>query len=88
MRSPRPQGSSPRSCQPPPSALPPWASRPAWSRTWRRRTRRGTDVRHQTAEDVICYLREQQVVLTYDPATETLRAGTGTAAKTITLKAS
>jgi site-specific DNA recombinase len=56
--------------------------------TRRRRTRRGTDVRYQTAEDVLCYLREQQVVLTYDPAAETLRAGTGQAAQTITLKAS
>ena len=56
--------------------------------TRRRRTRRGTDVRHQTAEDVLCYLREQQVVLTYDPATGTLRVGIGQAAQTITLKAS
>jgi hypothetical protein len=54
----------------------------------RRRTRRGTDVRYQAAEGVICYLREQQTVLTYDPAAGTLRAGTGQAAQTITLKAS
>jgi hypothetical protein len=54
----------------------------------RRRTRRGADVRYQTAEDVICYLREQQITLTYDPANGTLRAGTGQAAQTITLKAS
>ena len=54
----------------------------------RRRTRRGTDVRCQSAKDVLCYLREQQIVLTYDPAMETLRAGTGPAAQTITLKAS
>jgi site-specific DNA recombinase len=54
----------------------------------RRRTRRGTDVRHRAAEDVICYLREQQITLTYDPATETLRTGSGQAAQTITLKAS
>jgi hypothetical protein len=34
----------------------------------RRRTRRGIDVRHQfTAEDVTGYLREQQIILTYDP---------------------
>ena len=54
----------------------------------RRRTRRGTDVRHLTAEDVIGYLREQQVTLTYDPAAGALRAGTGETAQTITLKAS
>jgi site-specific DNA recombinase len=54
----------------------------------RRRTRRGADVRYKTAEEVICYLREQQITLTYDPANGTLRAGTGQAAQTITLKAS
>jgi len=54
----------------------------------RRRTRRGTDVRHLTAEDVIGYLREQQVTLTYDPAAGALRAGTGETAQTITLNAS
>jgi site-specific DNA recombinase len=54
----------------------------------RRRTRRGTDVRHQAAEDVIGYLREQQITLTYDPAAGTLHAGTGEALQTITLKAS
>jgi site-specific DNA recombinase len=55
----------------------------------RRRTRRGIDVRHQfTAEDVIGYLREQQITLIYDPAAGTLRAGTGQAAQTITLQAS
>ena len=54
----------------------------------RRRTRRGADVRYQTAEEVICYLREQQITLTYDPANGTLRVGTGQAAQTITLKAS
>ena len=56
--------------------------------TRRRRTRRGTDVRYQAAEDVIGYLREQQITLTYDPAAGTLHAGTGEAAQTITLKAS
>ena len=39
----------------------------------RRRTRRGVDVRHQVAEDVIRYLREQQITLNYDPAAATLR---------------
>jgi DNA invertase Pin-like site-specific DNA recombinase len=50
--------------------------------------RRGTDVRCQATEDVISYLREQQVTVTYDPAAGTLHAGTGEAAQTITLKAS
>ena len=54
----------------------------------RRRTRRGADVRYQIDEDVIRYLREQQITLTYDPAAETLSAGAGQAAQTITLKAS
>src|SRR6266581_2728568 len=57
-------------------------------RTRRGRTRGGTDVRYQAAEDVTVYLREQQVTLTYDPADGTLRAGAGEAAQTITLKAS
>ena len=43
----------------------------------RRRTRRGADVRYQASpEDVIGYLRERQVTLTYDPASGTLDAGT------------
>ena len=54
----------------------------------RRRTRRGADVRYQVNEDVICYLGEQRITLTYDPATGTLRAETGQAAQTITVKAS
>jgi hypothetical protein len=55
----------------------------------RRRTRRGIDIRHQaTAEDVIRYLREQQITLTYDSAAGAVRAGTGEAATTVTLKAS
>lgn len=55
----------------------------------RRRTRRDTDVRYQaTPEDVIAYLREQELALTYDPAAGTLRAGTGEAPMTVTLKAS
>jgi hypothetical protein len=33
-------------------------------------------------------LREQQIILTYDPAAGTLHAGTSDAAQTITLKAS
>jgi site-specific DNA recombinase len=56
---------------------------------YRRRTRRGIDVRHHAAaEDVAGYLREQQITLTYDPAAGTLRAGTGAAVRTVTLKAS
>ena len=55
----------------------------------RRRTRSGADVRYQASpEDVIGYLRERQVTLTYDPATGTLDAGTATAAQTVTLTAS
>ena len=42
--------------------------------TRRRRTWRGTDVRYQTAEHVIAYLRERQITLAYDPADGTLRA--------------
>jgi site-specific DNA recombinase len=54
----------------------------------RRRTRRGADVRHQGAEAVIGYLREQQISLIYDPADRVLRVGNGETAQTITLKAS
>jgi hypothetical protein len=47
---------------------------------------RGLDVRHQaSAEDVISYLRERQITLTYDPASGTVNAGTSQA---ITLTAS
>ncbi len=53
------------------------------------RTRRGVDARYQASpEDVIGYLREQQITLTYDPASGTLDAGTAEAAQTITLTAS
>jgi hypothetical protein len=55
----------------------------------RRRTRRGVDIRYQASpEDVIRYLRERQIPLTYDPASGTLDAGTVGAAPTITLTAS
>jgi hypothetical protein len=55
----------------------------------RGRTRRGIDVRYQaSAEDVISYLREQQITLAYDPAAGALHAGTGETAQTITLQAS
>jgi hypothetical protein len=60
----------------------------AWS-DGRPAYRRGTDVRPQiSTEDVISYLREQQLMLTYDPATKTLHTGTAEAAATVTLKAS
>ena len=55
--------------------------------TRRRRTRRGTDVRHQAAEEVISYLREQQVTLTYHPAMGTPQAGTAAAIQIVTRKA-
>jgi hypothetical protein len=55
----------------------------------RRRTRRGTDVRHQASPgDVTMYMRENQITLTYDPATGTLHTGTAGAVQTITLEAS
>jgi hypothetical protein len=55
----------------------------------RRRTRRGVDVRSRaSAEAVVSYLRDNQIILSYDPAAGTLHAGTGEAATTITLKAS
>jgi hypothetical protein len=50
----------------------------------RLRTRRGTDVRSQSAEDVIFYLRENEIQLTWDHAASSLRTGI----KTITGKAS
>ena len=54
----------------------------------RRRSRRGIDVRYQAAGDVIRYLREQQIVLIFDPASGTLHVGIGEATQTITLKTS
>jgi hypothetical protein len=55
----------------------------------RQRTRRGADARLRAgAEDVIGYLRDRGITLTYDPAAGTLQAGTCEAAKTIISKAS
>jgi hypothetical protein len=55
----------------------------------RRRTRRGVDTRrHPSPQEAIRYLRENETTLTYDQAAASLRAGTGGAAKTITVKAS
>jgi hypothetical protein len=50
----------------------------------RKRTRGGVDTRCQaTVDDVIRYLREQQVTLTYDPAAPALHAENGRAATTM-----
>src|SRR5690242_10163896 len=55
----------------------------------RRRTRRGMDIRHQESpEDVIRYIRERQITLTYDPASGALSAGTVEATQAITLTGS
>ena len=54
----------------------------------RRRTRHGIDAQYQAAGDVISYLREQQVILIFDPVPGMLHAGTGEGVQTITLKAS
>jgi site-specific DNA recombinase len=55
----------------------------------RRRTRRGADARPQAGpEDVIGYVRDRGITLTYDPAAGTLQAGTGEVAKTVIRKAS
>jgi hypothetical protein len=55
----------------------------------RQRTRRGHDVRHRASpEDVISYLREHWISLTYDPACGALNAGTPETARTIALTAS
>ena len=55
----------------------------------RRSTRRGLDVRCQVSpEDVIGYLREHQITLTYDPARGALNAGTAETTRTIALTAS
>jgi site-specific DNA recombinase len=52
----------------------------------RRRTRRGLDTRYQAdPEDVIKYLRDRRIMLTYTPASGALSAGTGQATQTITL---
>jgi site-specific DNA recombinase len=55
----------------------------------RRRTRRGIDTRHPASpEDVIRYLREHRITLTYDPASGALNAGTAEATQAITLTGS
>jgi hypothetical protein len=78
---------------PPPDPVPPRPHhrRPAGPGTAEERSRaRGShpDVRTTaTAEDAIGDLREQQITLTYDPATSTLCAGTAEDAQTIALTA-
>ena len=55
----------------------------------RRRTRRGMDVPPRaSAEDVIGYLREHGITLTWDPAAGTLQTGATEPIKTATGKAS
>jgi hypothetical protein len=53
----------------------------------RRRTCRGIDLRQASPGDVIGYLRDRQITLTYDPASGTLDTGAAAAAQTITLTA-
>ena len=51
----------------------------------RRRSRSGTDVRPAaTTQDVIGYLREHEITLTWDPAAATVRARASETAKTVT----
>ena len=53
----------------------------------RRRTRRGVNVRGQISEEnVIGYLRDHGITLTWDPTAGTLQSGTCEAAKTIIRK--
>jgi site-specific DNA recombinase len=55
----------------------------------RRRTRRGVDVRSALSpQNVVRFLRENEVALVYDQTTGTLQAGTSGVAKTIAGKAS
>ncbi len=54
----------------------------------RRRTRRGAGARPQAgAQDVIGYVRDRAITLTYDPAAGTLQAGTSDTTKTVIRKA-
>jgi site-specific DNA recombinase len=55
----------------------------------RRRTRAGTDVTGSASPDeVIAYLREHEIAITWNPATATLQARATQTAKTVTIKAS
>jgi hypothetical protein len=50
----------------------------------RRRTRAGADV---SSGEVVGYLREHEITLTWDPATAALKARTAQSAKTVTVTA-
>jgi site-specific DNA recombinase len=53
----------------------------------RRRTRAGTDVRNSVSPaEVIGYLREHQITLTWNPAAAALQARATQTAKTVTVK--
>ena len=55
----------------------------------RRRTRAGTDVTGSASPDeVIAYLREHEITITWNPATAALQTGATQTAKTITIKVS
>ena len=55
----------------------------------RRRTRAGADIRDVASpQDVIGYLREHEIALTWDPAAAALQARATETAKTVTVKAS
>jgi hypothetical protein len=55
----------------------------------RRRTRAGTDVTSAASPDeVIGYLRENEITLTWNPAVAALQAHATETAKTVTVKAS
>jgi site-specific DNA recombinase len=55
----------------------------------RRRTRAGADVRSTASPgEVIGYLREHEITLTWDPAAATVQARANETAKTVTVKAS
>jgi hypothetical protein len=55
----------------------------------RRRTRRGADVRPAASpSEVIGYLREHQITLTWDPAVGAIQARATGTAKTVTVQAS
>jgi site-specific DNA recombinase len=55
----------------------------------RRRTRRGADARPAVSPaDVVAYLREHEITLTWDPAAATMQARAAKTAKTVTAKTS
>jgi hypothetical protein len=55
----------------------------------RRRTRAGTDtIGSASPDEVIAYLREQEITITWNPATAALQARATRTAKTVTIKAS